>query len=1136
MRIMRLKGLLPLLLACMLVPSFPALGIDQTGGQTVRIATAEDFLQFSERCSLDSWSIGKYVVLEQDIDLSGCSFTGVPTFGGSFDGQGHTVTGLSFSGNGSTLGLFRYLQKRGLVKNLHVSGTVTPGGSNSYLGGIVGQNSGKILQCSFEGKVVGSSSVGAIAGLNTSEGVISDCRTGGTVYGEHYAGGIAGKNLGTILSCTNEAQVNTVAKQVSFDLEKLDLENLRSTQNVADITDVGGITGFSSGILQSCINTGAVGYERVGYNIGGIAGRQSGYVDSCTNYGPVLGRKDVGGITGQMEPFTALQYSQSSLDSLDAELEKLQRLADSMLDRSDGYLDSTGKELRQIKDEADGAIDETKALADQTGDLVNEELDSVNDASARLTAAIDEIGAQIGRAETVSEDLDSFLQQFQKIVDQVGEAVSIDTEGVDLALDHLTASISKMQSAGSELSRNLVSFRQFLNDAEGVAQAAVNLLKSIENLKKAMDDCQNAVSDLRDGLADLEAQLKAHDMTGLAQAFAGMTTACDDILQSLQNMKSYLELLSNAFSQLNQSLIDWNPTSMIRSIQNLSDVLFEMQSAMNSMKKAVTAFREVLDGLDLDQLEDIPDQMREATASLEHAVLTLGDCFLGISETLQTLGEQPIITFQKIDEESFETLDRLHEHILGISSSLDRLERSTEETRSPLMNELRDMSSQIKLIFENLTDVIPELSQDPEDHFVDISEEDTAAQTTGKVSGCRNIGEVRGEVNTGGITGSMAIEYDFDPEDDVTVRGERSVNFLYTTRAIVRNCRNEGAVTGKKNNVGGVAGNMALGCIISSQSSGEIKSSSGDFVGGIAGLSDSVIKNCASRSTVAGDDYVGGIAGKAKHLLDCRAVPRIKEGDESLGAVAGEAEGNVSGNVFCSDFLGGIDSVSYSGKAEPVEFGQLSGGDGGLFQSFRAEFWIDGEQVKVVSFPYEGSISQEEIPRIPEREGYYATWDAERFSDLTYDFVTEAHYYPYVTALEGAQTRENGLAVVVAQGNFEEDTSLSVMALQGTEQALEGWQVSSSDGSVITSVHYLAPEGEEQISVLVDNGKNYRKVPLKKDGRYLVFEGGDDTLRFLIKTSHQSQWKTIGLLIGGLLILIGAIWLVWSKRKRRCAS
>lgn len=65
------------------------------GGDTVFVRTAEDLVQLAENCTLDSWSQGRIVRLEADIDLSGTDFTPIPTFGGTFEGQGHTISGLS---------------------------------------------------------------------------------------------------------------------------------------------------------------------------------------------------------------------------------------------------------------------------------------------------------------------------------------------------------------------------------------------------------------------------------------------------------------------------------------------------------------------------------------------------------------------------------------------------------------------------------------------------------------------------------------------------------------------------------------------------------------------------------------------------------------------------------------------------------------------------------------------------------------------------------------------------------------------------------------------------------------------------------------------------------------------------------
>ena len=76
---------------------------------TITIETAQDLAELSKNCSLDSWSQGKTVLLAGDIDLTGTDFRPIPTFGGTFDGQGHTISGLLVTGNGNVQGLFRYV-------------------------------------------------------------------------------------------------------------------------------------------------------------------------------------------------------------------------------------------------------------------------------------------------------------------------------------------------------------------------------------------------------------------------------------------------------------------------------------------------------------------------------------------------------------------------------------------------------------------------------------------------------------------------------------------------------------------------------------------------------------------------------------------------------------------------------------------------------------------------------------------------------------------------------------------------------------------------------------------------------------------------------------------------------------------
>ena len=63
--------------------------------QVISISTAEELVQLSKNCSLDSWSQGKTIRLEKDISLSGVDYQPIPTFGGTFEGQGHTISGLN---------------------------------------------------------------------------------------------------------------------------------------------------------------------------------------------------------------------------------------------------------------------------------------------------------------------------------------------------------------------------------------------------------------------------------------------------------------------------------------------------------------------------------------------------------------------------------------------------------------------------------------------------------------------------------------------------------------------------------------------------------------------------------------------------------------------------------------------------------------------------------------------------------------------------------------------------------------------------------------------------------------------------------------------------------------------------------
>ncbi|MCQ2526037.1 MAG: HAD family phosphatase [Lachnospiraceae bacterium] len=377
---------------------------------TIEISSEADWMQFVQNCMNDSWSRDKYVRLTADIDLVDSSSLSVPTFGGVFDGDGHSINNVNICGAGSSYGLFRYLQNGGRIEKLYVKGNVSADYSAGQVGLIVGENYGTVSDCSVYGVVTGENEVGGIVGYNAPTGMIMGCESQCAVNGKHSVGGIVGNNEGSVSECSNKGTINTAESEVTVDITEISVDNiteLNSTTNAAAFTDVGGIAGISSGNIIKCTNAGYVGYEHVGYNIGGIVGRISqGYVAECVNNGRVRGRKDVGGIAGQMEPFLQMEYMVDGLGRLNEEMNVLLEMMNEATNDLDYYGNKTASVLENMSDalldanqisadlpdgEGNTSIDEMREQLDSVGDnliTIAEDMDIIADYSAELSDII----------------------------------------------------------------------------------------------------------------------------------------------------------------------------------------------------------------------------------------------------------------------------------------------------------------------------------------------------------------------------------------------------------------------------------------------------------------------------------------------------------------------------------------------------------------------------------------------------------------------------------------------------------------------------------------------------------------------------------------------------------------------------
>lgn len=877
-----------LLAALMLLACLPVTQAD-AAGNTIHISSEAELRDLAASCALDTWSRDKNVVLDSDLTLADPSFLPIPTFGGSFDGQGHTIHNVSITDSLSPAGLFGVVQAGGSVRSLHVVGTVTPSGDGRSVGGIAGENNGAIEKCSFTGTVSGQVYVGGIAGHTGASGSILACETRGAVIGDSMTGGITGYNEGLLADCTNSACVNVESTDPRLDLEDLDLtltpdlSKLGQANAGASSADTGGIAGYSAGTLSDCVNHGAVGYQHIGYNTGGVVGRSCGQLLRCRNDGSIAGRKDVGGVVGQIEPYI-------------------------QVDASPTYLSELNRQLYELK-----------SLTDQAA---NDAQDGAGDVSDRLN------------------DMNDYLK--------------------------------------------------------------------------------DALSDPQDPLAAI---------TGFG---------------------SRLKDLNNSASG---------------SVDTVADDLRDINSKFNEVSNTVLA-----------------------------AISAASDPASVISD--------------------------------GSQGNIDKI-------------------------------------------------------TLGKTSACTNSGAVSGDVNTGGIAGSIAIEYELDPEDDVSADLDGEYRRQYEYRAVVQQCANTGAVSAKRSNTGGIAGRMDLGLIISCESYGSVESDSGSCVGGIAGLTAATVRSSYAKCTLSGKKYVGGIVGSgvaeksdgsASTVTGCWSLVDITGCQQYEGAVSGADTGTFTDNYFVSDTLAGINRQSFAGRAEPVSFDTLAAAEGmpGGMTAFTLSFVSDGKVLTSRTFSYGASFDSSVYPPLPEKDGIYAHWGRTDLRDLHLDTVVTAVYDPLLPTLSSEQTREDGRPVILAGGDFNDGDTMAATALTLTPEEFhaadgsfadraanwfsylkegqlppltvnrrvaEQWRVSlPDDGQETHTLRYLPSQDASHLRLYVNDGDGWQAVSCDTVGSYLSFTAGGASPEFAVVTTASVWWPLVAAIAVCVAIVLAVLLGRRHRRRRKAAA
>ena len=214
------------------------------------------------------------ITLDTDIDLTGKDWTPIGTdydnaYTGTFDGGGHTITGLTVTTNDKYAGLFGYLNRAGTVKNVVMKDVqITNNRSwSAFAGGVAGYSWGTIENCSVSGSVSGTVYVGGVVGAQI-DGSITGCSSSATVKGTVDVGGVAGQtnSSATLTACYATGNVTI---------------EIAPKKNIAG----GGLVGMNAGSsLLACYATGNVtstGSSTGNVHIFGLLGDNYTTITAC---------------------------------------------------------------------------------------------------------------------------------------------------------------------------------------------------------------------------------------------------------------------------------------------------------------------------------------------------------------------------------------------------------------------------------------------------------------------------------------------------------------------------------------------------------------------------------------------------------------------------------------------------------------------------------------------------------------------------------------------------------------------------------------------------------------------------------------------------------------------------------------
>ena len=549
------------------------------------------------------------------------------------------------------------------------------------------------------------------------------------------------------------------------------------------------------------------------------------------------------------------------------------------------------------------------------------------------------------------------------------------------------------------------------------------------------------------------------------------------------------------------------------SIDIINSTLNNMSSSMNNASSDVKSYT-----------ENIIDQYKELLDKLQDKLNGNNDNDEKIEDFVDDISK---------DIENSTVADDIH----GLADTVD------SEIRT-IADSIERISAQIKNIGNTVTETMDVVTSD-DNYIEDISSADSAQNSDGVIAKSVNRGAVHGDINAGGIAGTMNVEYDVDPEYDLDITETTNVRLRSTVSDVVIYCINYGEVNSKKDCAGGIVGLQELGLVYGSEGYGTVKSETGNYAGGIAGNSASAITDSYSLCNVESEDYTGGICGKGYTMQNCISIPAILGDGEAKGSLAGiiESDGEVSTNIFVNDIYGGIDDINYSGKADSASYEAVMAmeniPDG--FHRVTLVFKADGNVIDTKNIAYNANLGVSELPSIPDKDGFYAQWPENIVSKpILQNTVVEAEYHVWIESVAGDIASQNDKPLFIAEGKFYDDNKITLSKcdtdnLSGDIEYSYAWKMRGTDvkdkGTKTCHFYIKNTLGSSEVWYRDNADSGWVKADAKEHGSYMTAEIPYEADFAVI---HKESSNMIYYICGGAAacIIVLAV-IIIKKRKKR---